>query len=326
VVATIHINAQLPRKITQAKLLRMKNLLPRSCRLAAVLLFVAATAVLQAQDWAKTRLEASPRHREYVPLKHGTRTVQALVVYPEVSGKAPVVVLIHEIFGLTDWAKEMADELAGQGFIVIAPDLLSGYGPNGGGSSDFAGQDAAVKAVSGLDPDGVMADLDAAADYGKKLPAANGKIAVVGFCWGGSKSFAFATHRKDLSAAFVFYGMGPADVSGITAPVYGFYAGNDARVGATVPDTTAAMKAARKTFEPVTYDGAGHGFMRAGEDPSNTVPGNKTAREEGFARLVKLLKEMKSAPATGIRINHNRPGYPTLATSSVAGVGRRDYV
>jgi carboxymethylenebutenolidase len=270
----------------------MKNILPRTANLVAALVLVSLTSALNAQDWAKTRLDASPRHHEYVPLKHGSRTVQALVVYPETKSKTSVVILIHEIFGLSDWAKEMADELAGQGFIVIAPDLLSGYGPNGGGSSAFADQDATVKAVSALDPDGVLADLDAAADYGKNLPAANGKLAVAGFCWGGSKTFAFATHRKDLSAAFVFYGTGPADVSGVTAPVYGFYAGNDARVGATVPATTAAMKAAGKTYEPVTYDGAGHGFMRAGEDPGNTVPGNKTAREEGFARLVKLLKAM----------------------------------
>jgi carboxymethylenebutenolidase len=265
--------------------------------LFAILLSGLPTAVsLHAQDWAKARLEASPRHHEYVSLKHGSRTVQAFVVYPEVKTKAPVVILIHEIFGLSDWAKEMADELAAQGFIVVAPDLLTGFGPNGGGSSEFPSQDATTKAVSGLDPDGVNADLDAAADYGKHLPAANGKIAVVGFCWGGGKSFAFATHRKDLSAAFVFYGPGPADVSTITAPVYGFYAGNDARIGATVPATTAAMKAAGKTYEPVTYDGAGHGFMRAGEDPGNAVPGNKTAREQGFDRLVKLLHEMKSSP------------------------------
>jgi carboxymethylenebutenolidase len=270
----------------------MKNILPRTASLVAALVLVSLTSALSAQDWAKTRLDASPRHHEYVPLKNGSRTVQALVVYPETKSKTSVVILIHEIFGLSDWAKEMADELAGQGFIVIAPDLLSGYGPNGGGSSAFPDQDATVKAVSGLDPDGVLSDLDAAADYGKKLPAANGKLAVAGFCWGGAKTFAFATHRKDLSAAFVFYGTGPADVSGVTAPVYGFYAGNDARVGATVPATTAAMKAAGKTYEPVTYDGAGHGFMRAGEDPGNTVPGNKTAREQGFARLVKLLKAM----------------------------------
>jgi carboxymethylenebutenolidase len=266
--------------------------------LPLVLLLSLAAPSLHAQEWAKTRLEASPRHREYVSLKHGSRTVQAFVVYPEVKTKASAVILIHEIFGLSDWAKEMADELAAQGFIVVAPDLLTGFGPKSGGSSEFASQDATIKAVSGLDPDVVTADLDAAADYVKHLPAANGKIATVGFCWGGGKSFAFATHRKDLSAAFVFYGPGPADVSAITAPVYGFYAGNDARIGATVPATIAAMKAAGKRFELVTYDGAGHGFMRAGEDPTNAVPGNKTAREEGFARLVKLLSEMKSAPAS----------------------------
>jgi carboxymethylenebutenolidase len=267
--------------------------LPHAVRFAAVAMLLSlATAAMHAQDWAKARLEASPRHHEYVALKHGNRTVQAFVVYPEVKTKAPVVILIHEIFGLSDWAKEMADELAAQGFIVVAPDLLSGFGPNGGGSSEFTGQDAAVKAVSGLDPEGVMEDLDAAADYGKRIPAGNGKIAVTGFCWGGGKSFAFAAHRKGLSAAFVFYGTSPADVTTITAPVYGFYGGNDARVDATIPATTAAMKAAGKTYEPVTYEGAGHGFMRAGEDPTNTVPGNKTAREQGFARLVKLLNGM----------------------------------
>jgi carboxymethylenebutenolidase len=250
--------------------------------LAAALLLSLAVLPVHAQDWAKARLEASPRHREYVPLHVGSRNLQVLVVYPEVSAKAPVVVLIHEIFGLSDWAKEMSDELAAEGFIVVAPDLLSGLGPNGGGTSEFPSEDAVIKA---------------AADYGKHLPAANGTLAVVGFCWGGGKSFAFAAHRHDLSAAFVFYGPGPADVSSITAPVYGFYAGNDARIGATVPGTVAAMQAAGKKYEPVTYDGAGHGFMRAGEDPTNTVSGNKTAREQGFARLVKLLHAMNSAPA-----------------------------
>ena len=272
-----------------------------------VLILLVAAVSSQAQDWAKARLEASPRHREYVTLKHGNRSLQAFVVYPEVKTKASVVILIHEIFGLSDWAKEMADELAAQGFIVVAPDLLSGYGPNGGGSSEFAGQDATVKAVSALDPEGVTADLDAAADYGKHLPAGNGKIATVGFCWGGGKSFAFATHRKDLSAAFVFYGPGPADVATITAPVYGFYAGNDARIGATLPATTEAMKAAGKKFEPVTYDGAGHGFMRAGEDPTDKVPGNKTAREQGMSRLVKELNEMKSV-APGSSSSRRPPG------------------
>src|SRR5216683_3467656 len=258
----------------------------------------------KAQDWAKTRLEASPRHREYVPIKHGDRTVQTFVVYPEVKQKSPVVILIHEIFGLSDWAKEMADELAAAGFIVVAPDLLSGAGPNGGNSDSFTSMDATTKAVSGLNPDTVNADLDAAADYAKKIPAGNGKIATVGFCWGGGKSFAFATHRKDLSAAFVFYGPGPSDDTTITAPVYGFYAGNDARIGATIPATTEAMKAAGKKYDPVTYDGAGHGFMRAGEAP-DASPVNKAAREQGFTRLVTLIKEMKTAP-TASNPTHNK--------------------
>jgi carboxymethylenebutenolidase len=270
----------------------MKFSLPRALRIAAVSMICLAAVGLHAQEWAKTRLEASPRHREYVAIKNGNRTIQTLVVYPESKQKTPVVVLIHEIFGLSDWAKLMADEIAAQGYIVVAPDLLSGYGPSGGGTSEFAGQDAVMKAVSGLSPDGVNADLDAVADYGKKLPASNGKLAVVGFCWGGFRSFAFAAHRKDLAAAFVFYGGAPADVTTVVAPVYGFYAGNDARIDARVPATVEAMKAAGKKYDPVTYDGAGHGFMRAGEDPTNTVPGNKTAREQGFARLTTLLKGM----------------------------------
>ncbi len=275
----------------------MKNRLPFSTSLSfclATLFFALALAApsARAQDWAKAMLNKSPRHQEWVKLTHGDRTVQAFVVYPEVSQKAPVIILIHEIFGLSDWARSMADDLAAAGYIVIAPDLLSGFGPNGGGSSAFPDQQSTTKAVSGLDADVVTADLNAAADYGKKLPAANGKLAVVGFCWGGGKSFLFATQRKDLSAAFVFYGPPPSDFSGITAPVYGFYAGNDARITATVPATKDAMAAAGKKYDAVVYDGAGHGFMRAGEDPTNTVPANTTARTEGLKRLLTLLKGM----------------------------------
>ena len=247
-----------------------------------------------AQDWAKQSLEKSPRHREWVAIKYGNRTVQAFVVYPEVKEKAPVVIVIHEIFGLSDWARSMADEIAAAGYIAVAPDLLSGFGPNGGGSSEFPSQDATTKAVSSLNPDTVMSDLDAVADYGKKLPASNGKLAVVGFCWGGGKSFAFATHRKDLNLAFVFYGPPPdkAAMAGIQAPVYGFYGGNDARIDATIPDTKESMKSAGKKYEAVIYDGAGHGFMRAGEAP-DASPENKKAREEGFKSLTSELKNLR---------------------------------
>jgi carboxymethylenebutenolidase len=243
-----------------------------------------------AQDWAKQTLEESPRHGEWVPIKHDNRVVQTFVVYPESKQKAPVVIVIHEIFGLSDWARSVADQLAAHGYIGVAPDLLSGFGPKGGGTGDFAGTQDAMKAVSGLDPDVVTADLNAVADYAKKIPAGNGKIAVAGFCWGGGQSFRFATNRKDLSAAFVFYGPPPKDLSAITAPVYGFYAGNDARIDATIPDTTAAMKAAGKTYDPVTYEGAGHGFMRAGEDPANTNPDNKKAHDQGWERWLQFLK------------------------------------
>lgn len=266
------------------------------------------------QDWAKAALARSPRHGEYVTLTEANgRKLQTWVVYPEVRDKAPVVVMIHEVFGLSDWAREMADEIAGAGYIVVEPDLLSGFGPASaaamvpnaagqsapgaafvpaapGGTAAFPDQSAVVKAVSSLDPAVVTADLDAAADYGKHLPAASGKLFVAGFCWGGGKSFLFATHRKDLSAAFVFYGPPPpADaIRNITAPVYGFYAGRDARITATVPQTEIEMKAAGKVYDPVIYDGAGHGFMRAGEAPDASAE-NLAARSAAFRRFVTLL-------------------------------------
>lgn len=282
------------------------------------LLFCAASA-LHAQDWAAKRLDASPRHHEYVMLKAAGRDIQAFVVYPEVKGKATSIVLIPEIFGLSAWAKSMADDLAAAGYVVIAPDVLSGKGPNGGGTDSYPSQDQVTKAVSGLDPVEVLADLDAAADYIRAVPASSGKFASAGFCWGGGKSFAFATHRKDLSAAFVFYGPPPtdADMANITAPVYGFYGGNDARIDATIPATITAMKAAGKTYEPVTYEGAGHGFMRAGVDPNNTVEGNKKAREEGFARLTAELAKIKAVPARATKTKAML--YSPVTKKTVAG-------
>jgi carboxymethylenebutenolidase len=280
----------------------------RTIVIAAALLF--SIPMAWSQDWAKQNLEKSPRHQEWVSVKHDNRVVQTFVVYPESKQKAPVVLVIHEIFGLTDWVRSVADQLAAHGYIAVAPDLLSGFGPNGGGTSAFASTQGAMKGISGLDPDVITADLNAVADYAKKLPASNGKIAVAGFCWGGSQSFRYATNRKDLSAAFVFYGTGPQNVASITAPVYGFYAGNDARVDATVPPTTDAMKAAGKKYDPVTYEGAGHGFMRAGEDPANEAAikdnggdpdtqkkhdmavANKKAHDEGWDRWLKLLKSI----------------------------------
>src|SRR6266849_3395156 len=169
------------------------------------LLILFATAFASAQDWAKATLEKSPRHREWVTIKHDGRSVETFVVYPESKGKAPVVLIIHEIFGMTDWVQDLADQVAAAGYIAVAPDLLSGMGPNGGRSSDFA-EGKTMEAVSHLNPDQVTADLNAAADYALKIPASSGKLSVGGFCWGGSQSFRFATNRGDLAGAFVFYG------------------------------------------------------------------------------------------------------------------------
>ncbi len=242
------------------------------------------------QPWARERIAKSPRHSEWVTVKHDGRTVDTLVVYPESKEKRPVVLVIHEIFGLSDWAQELADEVAAAGYIAVAPDLLSGMAPNGGRTKDFAAG-SVMEAVSKLNPDQVTGDLNAAADYGLKLPAASGKLYVAGFCWGGGQTFRFATNRGDLSAAFVFYGPPPEKdaMARIKAPVYGFYAGNDARIDATIPDTVTAMKAAAKTYDPVTYEGAGHGFMRAGEAP-DANEANKKARDDAWKRWKGLME------------------------------------
>ena len=258
-------------------------------KILAAIFALLMTQAVYAQDWAKSALEKSPRHREWVTIKHDDRSVETFVAYPESKDKTPVVLVIHEIFGMTDWVQELADEIAAAGYIAVAPDLLSGMGVNGGRSSSLD-QGKAMEAVSHLDPNQVTLDLMAAADYARKIPASNGKLFVVGFCWGGGQSFRFATNRPDLAAAFVFYG-GPPDkdaMSRIHAPVYAFYAGNDARVNATIPDATAGMKAAGKVYEPVTYDGAGHGFMRAGEAP-DANDANRKARADSWTRLKDLL-------------------------------------
>jgi carboxymethylenebutenolidase len=253
------------------------------------LLMLFAAPFASAQDWAKATLEKSSRHREWVTIKHDGRSVETFVVYPESKSKTPVVLVIHEIFGMTDWVQDLADQVAAAGYIAVAPDLLSGMGPNGGRSSDFA-EGKTMEAVSHLNPDQVTADLNAAADYARKIPASNGKLFVGGFCWGGGQTFRFATNRADLAAAFVFYGAPPDKdaMARIKAPVYGFYAGNDARIGAMIPDTVAQMKAAGKTYDIVTYNGAGHGFMRAGEAP-DAKDADKKARTEAWDRWKSLL-------------------------------------
>lgn len=261
--------------------------------LAACLLAITVSAA--AQEWAKQSLEKSSRHQEWAAIKNGDRTVNAFVVYPEVKNKATAVIVIHENAGLTDWTRTVADQLAAAGFIAIAPDLLSGMAPPEVKPNEFPGSDAARQAIRKLTPEGVTSDLNAVYEFVKKLPAANGRVAVSGFCWGGGQTFRFATNQPGLTAAFVFYGPPPAEgITNINAPVYGFYGGEDARINTTIPQITEAMKAAGKTYDPVLYEGAGHGFMRAGMAPDGTEA-NKKARIESWERWVRILKEMDAA-------------------------------
>jgi carboxymethylenebutenolidase len=254
-----------------------------------------------AQDWAKARIEKSSRHLEWVTVKHDSREVGCYVGYPEVKNKAPAVIVIHEIFGLSDWARSVVDEFAEAGYIAIAPDLLWGLGAKGGGTSELNSTEIGQK-IRTLGKDQITADLNAAAEYVKKLPACNGKVVVIGFCWGGGESFRYATNNPDLKAAFVCYGGGPDDVSAIKAPVYGFYAGNDARINATLPKTTDAMKAAGKAYESTVYEGAGHGFMRAGDAPppedsaeqkaKDAYAANKKAHDAAWARIKEVMSKI----------------------------------
>lgn len=263
----------------------------------SLLLAAAALAAftLHAQDWAKARLEKSPRHPEFVNVKHGEREVNCFITYPEVKDKATAVIVIHEIFGLSDWARCAADEFAAAGYIAIAPDLLSGSATGGGGTAELIKSGGEVgQAIRKLPPDQITADLNAVAEYVAKLPSCNGKVVVAGFCWGGSQTFRYATNNKNLKGAFVFYGSGPEkaeDYARIACPVYGFYAENDNRVNATIPKSTEEMKKAGKTYEPKSYAGAGHGFMRAGEAP-DASEANKKARAEAWARIKDLLQKL----------------------------------
>jgi carboxymethylenebutenolidase len=224
-------------------------------------------------DQAKDALAKSPRHGEWVDVAlPGGGKLLTWVVYPEKKEKAGIVIVIHEIFGLTDWVRGVADQLAKEGFIALAPDLLSGMGPNGGGT-DALGADA-TKVIRNLTPADAAQRLDTVRAYALKLPAANGKVGSVGFCWGGSTSFAYAVAQPKLDAAVSYYGTSPEaadDYAKIGAPILAHYGGDDARVNATIPRAEEAMKRLGKRYTPSVYEGAGHGFLRqqTGRDGAN---------------------------------------------------------
>jgi carboxymethylenebutenolidase len=244
-------------------------------------------------DHAKESLAKSPRHGEWVDVKmpDGTKLV-TWVVYPEKREKAGTVIVIHEIFGLTDWVRGVADQLAKDGFIALAPDLLSGMGPNGGGT-DSLGEDVG-KTIRTLTPETVAARLDAVRAYALALPAANGKVGSVGFCWGGGATFGYAAAQPKLDAAVVFYGVSPSEPAAyarIGAPVLGNYAGDDARVDATIPTAETEMKKLGKSYTAKVYPGAGHGFLRqqTGRDGANL----KAAGEAWPATLALFRDRLK---------------------------------
>ena len=211
---------------------------------------------------ARARLDSSPRHGEWVMIPAGKDSVRAWIVYPERKTKAPVVVVIHEIYGLSPWIRAITDQLAADGFIAIAPDLLTGKNlPN---STDSVPAQLATAAIRTLDPADVHRQISAAANYAMALPAALPRYGVVGYCWGGGVSFEHAVRSPSLGAAVVYYGVSPASASlaSVSAPVLGLYGGNDARVDATIPPADSAMQALHKTYTHSIYEGAGHGFLR----------------------------------------------------------------
>jgi carboxymethylenebutenolidase len=239
---------------------------------------------------AKEALAASPRHGEWVDVKlpDGGKLL-TWVVYPETGGKAGAVLVIHEIFGLTDWARGVADALAARGFVALAPDLLSGMGPGGGGTASLG--DGVGATIRTLTPEMVATRLDAVRAYALTLPAVNGKVGSVGFCWGGSASFNYAVAQPKLDAAVVYYGTAPADTAAyakIGAPVLGLYGSDDARVNATIPTAQAEMQKAGKRYEAKIFDGAGHGFLRqlTGRDGAN-----RKAAEQAWPQTVSFFQE-----------------------------------
>jgi carboxymethylenebutenolidase len=221
---------------------------------------------------APPRLSQSPRHGEWVSVRTNEGdSIRAWIVYPERSTKAPVVLVVHEIFGLSTWVRSVADQFAADGFIAIAPDLLTMKNLPEGPDSVLA--PLAVSAIRTLDPARVQRQLDAVAQYGMALPAAEKRYGIVGFCWGGGVSFAHAVHSPSLGAAVVYYGTSPptSELSAVRAPVLGLYGGSDARVDATIPPADSALRALGRTYEHVIYAGAGHGFLRqqAGMEGAN---------------------------------------------------------
>ena len=253
----------------------IRNLPSISGAASYVLVAVVATALgaLGATAWRRaavnpTRtLDAVTTHGEWVYIKNGTDSIHAYVAYPERKTKAPAVIVIHEIFGLTDWEPTVADRLAKEGFVAILPDLLSSkYGKSP------ADPDSGRKLVGELEPDRITSDLNAVYAYVNGLPAVlKDRVGTIGFCWGGGQSFRYATNNPNLRAAVVCYGPPPdtAAIRRIKAPILGVYGESDERITGSLPEVTAEMQSAGKTFTYDVYPGTGHGFLKPGRQGSD---------------------------------------------------------
>ncbi len=242
----------------------------------------AAGMWLQATE-GKTGPDPVTTHGEWVKIKRGKETIRAYVAYPERKTKAPAIIVIHEIYGLTKWEPTVADRLAKEGYVAILPDLLSSkYGIT---PSD---PDSGRKLIAELEPERVTADLDAVYAYVNGLPAvAKDRIGTIGFCWGGGQSFRYATNNPELRAVVVAYGSAPdtAAMRKIKAPVLGIYGENDERINANLPDVTAAMQSAGKTFNSEVYPGTGHGFLKPGRQGYDTPE-----REKAWGRILEFYR------------------------------------
>jgi carboxymethylenebutenolidase len=241
---------------------------------------------------APARLKASPRHQEWVDVTDGSKKIKSFVVYPERRDKAPVVIVIHEIFGLSDWVRGVADQLAHDGYIAIAPDLLSGLGPNGGGSAEL-GSEGSTQAIRNVTVDDTNRMLDAVRAYAKTISSSTGKVATIGFCWGGGTSFSYALYQPALDAAISFYGPMPTDparYANAKAPILGLYGGNDNRVNANIDLAKTELAKRKVDYEPHIFDGAGHGFLRQ-QSGSEQAPGNMKATEQAWPLVLAFLKK-----------------------------------
>lgn len=265
----------------------------------------------QRQAWASANIARSPLRHEWVMIPAGSRSIRAFVTWPAGVKKAPLVLVLHEVFGLTDSTLNTADQVAAMGAITIAPDMVSGMGPHGGDVRSLPSSHETSDMMTGMGDQLVNDALNRVADWGLKQLRSDGNLAIVGLSWGGGAAFRYAAmpgHSRALRAVSVFYDVGPPAVTqgplgktpgqppfpltALDVPVHGFYPEGDTRVMNSLPATRAAMAAAHRSFDAVIYPGAEHAYMRVGADPANTNPANAAALKASLARLRLILRPL----------------------------------